>query len=496
MYMDMIQKGIEKLKSGEFEAAAGIFANSFFADGNIRAGCYLAQIFYDRNISPKDSVHDAMAMILWQITALQGQASSMHRLGIAYQKSNSVSVKQKGVDYLKSAYDSGHESSAIVLGLISYMQNDYTNACSYFSKATALEKDKTAFYAFAESLIKKPNPDIRKGIEMLHISALEHHDVNASNLLCRLYTGKITPEVRENKQEMTRYLKLSANLNDPEACEKYGIELFCESGSREGHVQALSYLEKAANTLSVDGYLTIALIYWEDLGNESKAEYAFSQALHMDPNNASVNYKAGCFYYSIEQYDKAITYLEAALNIGNNDAAEILLEAYQRKNYIDKAINLAIYMEKNNLSPHNGSTNFDYLIGTLYVLGDCGFPADLSLGVDHLLRAAESGNVDAMNALGEVYICSDSIGKLNKNSVEQFLLSAYKSGSSHAAFLLGEYYIKQYQAVQSVQWLMLAYNEFGNKDAASMLADLYEQGYINGKKDKKNARLWRTRASE
>ncbi|MGN0546068.1 MAG: hypothetical protein ACI4I3_01950 [Acutalibacteraceae bacterium] len=493
--MDVIQAGKEKLQSGDFEEAARLFAQGFFAHGNVRAGCYLAQMYYDKIIPPKDKVHDAMAMILWQITANKGQASSMHRLGIAYQKSDSVSINQKGVNYLKSAYENGHESSATVLGLISYMRNDYAQACNYFSKVNSLENDKTAFFAYSESLIKKTNPDVRKGIQMLRISALEHNILDAAILLYKLYCGDMVQEIRKDEQEMMRYLKLRADLNDPEACEEYGLKLFDKDDSYEGETLALSYLEKAKDNLSVDGVLATAFIYWKDFDDTIKAEKTFLRAFNMASNNSTVNYKVGHFYFYTKRYDQAIPYLETAFNLGENDAAELLFDAYSKLSRKENAIKLAIYMQKNDLVPHDRFAFFDYIIGISYISGELGLEINFNLGIAFLLNSAEAGNTDAMDALGELYISSDSIiVGLGKNEAEKWLHKSYENGSSDAAYLLGEFYIKQYQAVQAVQWLTRAYNEFGDKDAANELANLYEQGFINGRKDKKNAKFWRDRA--
>lgn len=492
--MDTVQIGLEKLKSGYINEAVEMFKRSYFEEGDVRAGCYLAQVYYDKNIPPKDRVHDYMAMMLWHITASKGKASSKHRLGIAYQKSERISTKQKGEEYLKSAYEGGHDGSAIVLGLIYYMKNDYAQACAYFSKATSVEKDKTAFFAYAESLIKKTNPDVHKGIQMLRVSALEHHVPEAANLLYRLYTGDEISEVKKDENEMTRYLKLRADLDDPKACEEYGLKIYKEEDSYDGKMRALSYLEKVKDELSLDGVLAIAYIYWRDCKDMNKAESTYLRALKMSPGNIAVNYGVGRFYFYTDRINQAIPYLVTAFNNGNDFAAEILFDAYIEKNDFQNAAKVAVEMERKNLTPQNKKDYFNFIIGYAYAYGKFGFEEDIVHGVSFLVCAAEAGNINAMDVLGEIYIAFDDAVGLNKKEIEQWLLKSYETGSRNAAYYLGEFYIKDYQANQAVKWLTRAYDEFGDKDAANKLAILYENGLINGKKDKKNAKLWRDRA--
>ena len=65
--MNYTENGIKAIQGGNFSDAFNLLKTGFFENGEEKAGCYLAQMYYDTKITPRTEKSLLEAMLLWCI---------------------------------------------------------------------------------------------------------------------------------------------------------------------------------------------------------------------------------------------------------------------------------------------------------------------------------------------------------------------------------------------------------------------------------------------
>ena len=487
--MSYTVNGIEEIKKGNYENAFSILNKAYFEQGETQAACYLAQMYYDERITKRTNESLASAMLLWYVTREQ-VPSSAHKLGVSL-FSVSEQAKATGLEHIKSAAQRDYPVSFCVLGVLAYHSGDYAQATEYFSKYTGIEKDKKALLMYADALCKKNNPDITKAEQIYTICAEEYADSSAYRELSEIY---LTPQFLNHKKSF-EFMSKAAELGDIQAAEKVGLAYymgneFNPNNPPKDYAKAYKYLTVARKNNMGEATAFLGEMY--AYGNyvqvdEAKAMQLYDDSIRLGYTNA----------YNLKGM--------ACLTDDKKMAYECLKKAYEKgdKNYVsflfmcaydlyaddmEKKKELFLYALECAKKGVNLSESMHLVLGNAFYEGVF-VDQDINLAVSHLQKCID--NPQACYIVGKM-AAYGQVSAITPAQSESYLLNATSAGISDAMLTLGKLYNEWDLAAKAVNMLMKAYSK-GEKEAALIISDMYLNGDVTGRKDKKKAAEWKAK---
>lgn len=197
---------------------------------------------------------------------------------------------------------------------------------------------------------------------------------------------------------------------------------------------------------------------YEKKGNEEKIHYYYNQAIQKYQNKEAM-FRLGQYYYLKKIPDKAITYLEMAIE-HNHVKAMVLMGLYHKQNKdYDNAIKYYV------LATEFKNPIAYYALGALYHKFK-----NYSLMLAYYELAGHYGNSDALVELGLYYK-----KKKNDELTKKYLLLAVKKNNVDAMFELANFYKKKKQMDLYTKYLWYAvYCRDGEVSAMIELGDYYK----------------------
>lgn len=494
--MNYLSEGIERIKKRDFEEAFEYLQKGYFSCSDIECACYLAQMYFDTQIMPRTKENLMKAMILWTITAAHGKLSSIHKLGIAYQYSDDEAVKEIGAEMIKQAFSGGYPLSACVLGVMNYSIGKYDIACDYFEKYQDIKNDRDAYFLYACSLINKSSPDFFNGIKILDFCVKSNNDPRAAQKLYDIYNTK---GKNYDKSKALMYKELQAGLGDKNAYKELGRYYFFNEQplfKNNNLGKVLEYFNKALPDLDATEYCIMGEIYLDNrFSNIELAERYAAKSLEISRDS-----------YNLELMGKV---QQAKHNL--NEALEYFLESFDENN--KNHLTPALYIGKIYSILKNGPKAYYYnkieekYFGTVttdaqclvmaeaYQFGKYGAEQNVNLAIQYLEKVSKSyvrdNSLLAYMKLGDIY--SENEATLNK--ALDCYLELVRAGNPQALYKAGIALLKTGDIANSVDCLSSAY-QYGSKEAAEYLSEMYLKGIVTGRKNTKLAKEWKKKAEQ
>lgn len=482
--MSYTQKGVSEITQGNFRDAFSTLEKGFFEEGETHAGCYLSQMFYDERISKRTDENLLSAMLLWHITSKKVPSSS-HKLGVAL-LSMPGKAKNSGLEYIKSAAVSGYSASYSILGTIAYKKEDYDAAIRYFSQYDNINSDKSALLMYANSCCKVTPPIIERAELLYSLCANTFNDPSAYRLLAEIYLDYNFYDEKKSFEYMTK----AADLGDVKAAQSVGIGYYTGIGGApyQNYEKAYTYLSIAYKNNSGDAAAALgdfyAYGYYVDV-NKTKARELYNDALRLGCQ--TVYNQIGFLYYTEKNYEKAYYYLKKRYDVGDTVMLRTFFDCAYKLfgNQTEPDIELvriAFSCLRANIpltDEHHIVLGFAYYNG-IYV------DQDIASAINHLRHC--HSNPTACSIIGTMAAYGEH-PDITPAQAEPYLLTAVKAGNSNAMLTLGKLYKKWNLATKAINMLTKAYSS-GEKEAAREISDMYLNGDVTGRKDRKKAAEW------
>lgn len=489
--MSYTQNGISEITKGNYKNAFSILEKGFFEEGETSAGCYLAQMYYDERITPRTAESQAAAMLLWYVTAGE-VASSKHKLGVSL-FSFSGKAKTVGLNYIKSAAEKEYPVSFCVLGVLAYHEGSYATAIDYFSKYQNIENDKKALLMYAESHCKTDIPDYKKAEELYTLCAEKYKDVAVFLELSKYYSS---PRVYDGKKRLM-YAEKAAELGAVDAAKEVGIAYligneFIKDNPDKNLDKAYKFLEYAYKKKSGEAAACLGDMYLHGQvvqKNEKKALELYDESIMLGYTEGYD--KKGMFYYFFQNYKDAYLNLKKLNYDKANFYSSIMFEcAYNLYNNVSSKENELIKIAINCMKYGKNVPEEAYLvIGKAHFHGEY-LAEDFNMAAYYLKQCLSYSEANYLIGKMAAYGVIDEITPAES---ESYLLTASNAGIADAMLVLGKLY-KQWQlASKAISMLMKAYSN-GVKEAAQEISEMYLNGDVTGRKDKKKAKEWSEKA--
>lgn len=503
--MNYLSEGIGKLKKREFDAAFSCLTKGYFSCADNECACYLAQMFFDTQITTRTKEALMKSMLLWTITASHGKLSSLHKLGIAYQHSDDETVKEAGLEMIKKAYDGKYPLSSCVLGVMNYKKGKYDIACDYFENYQNIRNDKDAYYLYACCLLDKSTPDVHNGIRILDFCVQSNHDPRAARRLYDFYNagGK-----NHDEAKALSYKKLQGDFGDKHAYEDLGVYYYVNND----YSSAVDYFKKAMPDLLDISYVMLGKMFIDDrIKNLELAEKYTKIALDMmtDPMPEAF-LLAGKIACMNDNTQEGLDYLLKAERCGGpdyHDAIPYLMVCYTVQKDYNNAFKYIKRSEKYFGEIPQGLFQELLVMGDAYHLGVYGAEKNDSLAIKYYKRVetdfdAKSKNdsleqIDfsyayrAYNSLGDIYFQNDATLADALYYYSEFA----EVGVEEAMVKAAKVCVRMGKIIDAVDYLTKAYGK-GSKEAALCLSNLYLEGRVTGRKNKKMAKQWIQKAEQ
>lgn len=208
--------------------------------------------------------------------------------------------------------------------------------------------------------------------------------------------GKLNDEgqvVPHNGKHAFEYYKKAAEKNYPLAQCALGQMYYFGQDCEKNDQQALYWITKAADELDNSYvYVVLAMLY-----KDSEDE-------------------------SVKDEDKAFQYAQKAVEMGDENAYNLLGTMYEQGCGVEASYENAVKYYK--LAAENGVETAYLNIGALYQLG-IGVPKDEKKAVEYFQAGANVGNMYCLNALGMCYKDGTGVQQDCKKAFELFLDAAY-----------------------------------------------------------------------
>lgn len=489
--MKYTENGVKAITEGDFETAFSLLEKGYFEMGETQSGCYLAQMYYDERITQRTDDSLMKSMLLWHMTKNQ-IPSSRHKLGVTLFSSSNSAAKNKGLQLIKSAADEDYPVSFCVLGVLAYHSGNYDNAVNYFSKYTSINNDKKAMLMYAQSLMQKNNPDISLAEKVYSLCAEQFNDDTAYLKLSEIYS---TPEYKDTAKSIL-YLTKAADLGNTDAMEEVGCRYFIgnqiiKDYPEQNYELAYKYLSQAykngkARAASGLGSMYAFGNYVDKDISKAITLYDEAQANGVDTYNLKGN-----LYYINGKSDLAFECYKAAYDKGDKSLLSIFFDvAYSLFSQTD---DMQEYLVKLALDCENQgylSNNVSLILGRLYFYENNFVNQDLVKAENYLRQC--SNEPEASYIIGKIAAYGES-NYLEPKDAESYLITASNAGFVDAMFTLGKLYHLWQLNGKAVNMLMKAYNN-GCKEAAQEISEMYKNGDVTGRKDKKKAAEWEAKA--
>ena len=490
--MSNLTTGIQKVKNRQFDEAFRCFEEGYFGEKDTECACYLAQMYYDKRITPRTKKSLLDAMILWEITADKGKTSSKHKLGVNYYGNADRAVSKKGLNLIFEARNEGYDVSNCVLGIIAFKTGKYDEAIENFRKYQGIKSDPEAYACYGKCFIKKFDPDYKQAAKIFTDCFDTHANIAAAEGLLSLYNKDA---VMEDAGKFFYYLRSMANLGDSGACEDIAIHIFNHDYEPPDASEDLIiyYLQKGESGLTKTGnclygeMLLSKYIATDDEKYYAKAKSCIEKSLKADSEYLQANDMMGSLLFIKERFAEAAYYYEKAYNGGFELSGERLFNTY--RNMPDNKEKL--YRCAKRLIESGCEITEPYVYSSYafnIALGDFGEREDYAKAIELFIRAAKMGDVISMEMVGLFRV---EYGDMATDiyTAKIWLDEAISHGSVDALYYLALINIQDHKGTVAVDYLSKAVDK-GHAPSARKMAELYMAGYITGKKEKRKARQW------
>ncbi len=411
---------------------------------------------------------------------------------------------EKAVHWMRCSFEHNEECDCLLVA--NYLQSTgQMSEAAIFLDAAAKSGDPDA--AMRASLILTQSEEVSDRIRAYELAkaALENSLYQKS---AKIYLDCAKVAERAESFEFAfecfeKALYASAVENDAEsealAAEKLGDMTYRGVGTVQNYTKAVEYFEKVKSFTTESAKSAYADCKLRGLGTDKSVEVA------AELGSPEALYKLAC-----ENPDKP-EYLERAAAKGHREALYELGKAQFEADEYSKAFQnlLKVSHEKSDvpymlgvclanmgqlrdalsyfeLCASSGEGRGMYLAGKFYLEG-MGCTKDEKKAVEYFKKAAAVGDIDGVFELG--MCCKNGIGTAKNPSRAAALISAAaENGSAGALFEMGN--IKRLEDKEAAIAYYRASAEKGYESAMYQMGFLYEVGYINGKRDIKNALEW------
>lgn len=308
--------------------------------------------------------------------------------------------------------------------------------------------------------------------------------------------------VREDNAEAVKWFRMAANQGQINALYNLGDSYFCSLGVSQDYTEAVKWYRKAADLGHDMAQQMLGFCYHEGLGvpqdyneaikwwrrsaeqgnataqgwmglcyrdgegvRQDKAEAAkwFRKAAEQGDANAQLNL-GNCYYYGKgvkQDYEEAVKWYRKAADQENAVAFACLGSVYFNGSGITKD-----YQEAERWLLKAAKQNVDdsfYLLGTLYLE-----KKNYAEAITWLRKAADSGNIIALNFLGICY----KDGYNDYDEAMKWFRKAAEQGEMYSQFWMGycnEYYLRN--KTEAARWYRMSANQ-GHEQAKEALKRL------------------------
>lgn len=421
------------------------------ARGNLEAQYRITEL----SEPTQDAAEQHRLQLLIQ-NADQGHSSSQYQLAQYYLADGTVQDLSLGIHYLFLAAQQDHlEATKQIAQLYArgeLLPQDQSQALRFIKQSVNLGDQEGLYDYYAGVLLGTIDVDQRQRI-LQHLQQLsyERKDAQAKTLLGLAYFHGWF--VDKNETMAFRYWSEAANTQFPQALCIIAA-LYYESYLVANEPEKAFSLYQAAAEIDPDDFYSQmgqALCYLHGIGtvkDTAKATQIIQKIAQQYWNisaqsEAELIYILGRFYslpeYPLPNRDKAIQYLNQAVNKGSAEAAWYLYQALsgqypvfakdenQAKRYLHQAALL-------------GHAQAQAQLGMMYLKAE-GVEQETALGLNYLKQAAAQQNALALNALGEAM--EQGIGvEANMDQAIQFYHKAAAQVNADAYGHLGRLYTK------------------------------------------------------
>ena len=244
---------------------------------------------------------------------------------------------------------------------------------------------------------------------------------------------------------------LLARNDEPRAQHNIGVLYFNGEGVKGDKRKARLWFERAAKLGNAPSAHNLGWIYEYGLGVKKNLERArawYAQAARQ--GFAPSESKLGLLLFQEGKYSQAKVFLSRAAARGQARAQFLLGEIYARGllGKQDGALALRWYQ----VATNNGDGDAAYALARHYL----GLEKRNEVKIANLLnRAAERGNIAAINALGWAFIKGIGVSEDEDKAQQLFLISA-QAGYGQAAFNLSALHFTRGDFAEGYKWLLIA----------------------------------------
>ncbi len=507
-------KGIEAIKSGNFEEAFKILKYAFFIEADVMAGCYLAMMYFDVKITPRTEESQAKAMLIWNMTK-DKVVSSKHKLGVNLYGSKIPETKNLGYQYITEAASKGYSVAHCVLGALYHASGQYGKAEAELLQYDNCLNDKRACLIMVDCLIKNDHLKgeyFDRAVKYLGAAVDKFNDSTKEDLYVEVLRSGVSPDTDE------RLLKIydkHANAGDIDTI----LELARIYRSRSMNHKVREYLQIGANKF-----------------NDPKCQYEYAFLYQQECLKEPEEYEQFSDYVSEVEY--CIYYVQRAVD-GGYDGKTFLAWLYLEAQNSEKAFKYAreSYLEHRDtqtLSMYEAAAGKRYLdldfkrYGDIYNFNDpiikelIGHITDFRknnkyerimagtpvypiylfhmMGNQGIAEAYEYFKQYPNNKIARLYLAIGTERGFyrdffdNMEEADNELIGCTQFGYPLALFETGCIFRKGRQFANALEAYSRSYNN-GYLPAAMAISDMYMKGEVTGRRDKKKAAEWQRKAN-
>ena len=486
-------------KQSPKEMAKGMGLVEEAADAGLIDAIYFLGLCYEEG-DYVDSVDEVKALSYYSTLADNGVASGQTKMGVFYETGSGGLEPDtaKAIEYYRLAAEQDYPLAVLFLGDMyrvgcSTLPQDKTKAFELYTRAHELGSGAGTYY-IGRSYLEGcgVTVDTAKAIPYLYKAANEAGVGNAAYRLAEFYNYGLGG-MEANGDSALHYYFMGHQNGSPDASCFIGRQLLKE----KEYESAVQYLTVATQRGSTEGMVHLGGCMYDGLGTEANPELA-------------------CQLFRVAISREPIAQAYASLGIatlqGNGTAEDETLG----KAYLDTAVSL-------------GHEKAILWVGLCHLNG-WGCRADTAMAIPYLERAADNGEIRAINELGDIYEEQGDFKNavlyyekgVTLGSLESYcnLGYCYQEGqgvvlNSKKAFDLymvaAEHdYMKGYLYVaqsymngmgcernypEGMKWLEKA-AEAGNPTAMYYLGAIYAEGEEGVKPDAKKAKKWFKQAAD
>lgn len=506
--MNYTENGIKAIQSRDYKKAFSLLEEGYFDKGETKAGCYLAQMYYDERITPRTEEALLEAMLLWEMTKDE-VPSSMHKLGVTLFGSKNSQVKSAGLAHITEASKRDYPVSFCVLGVLAYHKKEYARAVECFKRYTGIEKDEKALWMYCDALARPEVNDMPTAIQYLKIYVRKWERADAYYLLGKM----MLEDTNESVEDALSMLEKAAQMEHKEAIGLFCVSLYygVENRLERDIPRSQPYIAKAV----ANGYpkaLKIAseiTVFANNEGAVEDYESALQYALRAQELGVDCYGLIGDIYARMERHAEAEPYYKVLYDRGEYSAyASYFLVKFALYNEYNPTLMIlwadGPYLDEKYMELVNIAKECYKLCKQQIVKWN---PYMAFVVGSYLAWYSEDEKVKAEGA-DILAMCSDipsavycrivtnaKLGRIktDKEAVEQ-LEKAVGLGSQDAMFAMADIYRDNQMYTKAIELYMQLYS-FGYNKVANVISDMYLKGQVTGKRDKKKAQEWAEKAN-